>query len=1835
MSCAKWLLNLSYVVEDVSLIQNLNSIIYTLFFILEYHKDSSEIVIQIFQTLSSFAYNIEESLGIIANDAAFQFIPKIIISYTNTNEFIDIVSNGLTTLSNFSLSQINAILMGFSHVVELIPLIMNKFSNQPQIIEKLFDLITNLAVNQYNIKTLGSQKYSTIEFIMTKLNDYYNIPSLVLSSLRYQIKFVNKNGLEYVCSSMETHQESQEIIVSKNQTPQIVSLALGALMNISNHENNRKVLLHLGAEDLLSTILKGYYLDQEISEKQKFQHTFSDQTKGNIAICYVTSENFQKITKKELPNYFKKEKGESDINLYKVIVEIISKDKSKIIQELKNLKTKSKTKLKTKTKSKFKSKLKFKSKSTSNLKSIYKKQKMFNLSNYLSYITDFSSKSLRLKNIENQNENENNYEIDKIEEKEKEDKFELINQLITNDNFEITYDLVSKLHNQFNENQGILTSNFFAETKRAIYIFYPSFKYTLQDILQYSPRLLGTLTQKLFVIYQIIRSTTDLHKKGLYHGDIKPSKLLLTSQKDIWLKLTGFTPATIDEYYIHQQKSIFEKWYQREITNFEYILYLNSLAGKCTGDPNNHPIFPWIIDFTRDPKPFLDSNENENGNKSFISSFRDLSVSKFRLIKKDEMLDQIFKTYKYHISEGLSEVSYFVYLARITPLPILRKFVRSNYNPKEYPISIERLYSWTSDEAIPEFFNNPEIFKSIHSDMPDLAIPSWANSYEDFCNIHMKLLESEYVSQNLHDWIDIVFGYKLSGKAGLEAKNITQTNFSTPHSHGFIQLFSNPHPSRSIFINKIENENENENENQNNENNENQITYRIEDDETEFINKNLSDYKIYNSLSQNYWMKNYKITYFSNPLAFKDLSKNYIDLYKIEFHSLFIPSFSDCVVTYQDFYKTQNLFKDPNQKQIENKFKSVQELISRDLFSIGCIFVEIFTNEPFYTYDRAEYSSQIKKIPDSILSKLPEEIRVTISNMINPNNLRRLKSKQILNLNLFPTYFSELYDILSKFHSLETIEEQFHFIMNNLEQILTLPKEGFKILLPFLTEFFNITQTKLSTLPIFVKLPDKLGRKKSLKLLGAPIKSLLQYKDEKELANQLLQINFIESLSLKFGVHYFLQELLPFIFDILRSNDLEISRFAKRSLIAFIDKFDDSIFLKFFVEPLIKLLDKSNGKIITDALISIISKRNHRKAISQVVLQLLLKFLEEKKSILCLSKGENLVINFLNVSRSLIIDVNQKFLISKLNAGAFDPLFSIFDKPILFQDKLVIKLFITELLAISMKIQQKETVHFIFPVIDKFLKNFTDIWTIPIEKLNQESNQHKTLENIDPFQNLQEFSIEEYYEAYRELYTHENAFLIRESIDLFINNDVVDKLDTILLLDKVLQTNDFFKDFIADNPIQIDLQKRFGNKKIEKLLTNQSNESNQEIEIEKEIEKEKETKQPKKKGGIYSLFQKKHKNEISNQQQTTKPIKQQSTEEPKTSFYDPDLHWIPKLIIDGEYYQNTNEWDLKGKIAHSHKGHNSSIRSLDVDSNEFRFATASRDGTVKIWDIDKEEQICSYFGHKQSVSQVSFLNENNWIGSCDTTIHIWDVQTQKRLMHYGLHNINHNLHLLAFVHLPQIGALVAETNDSKVKLIDLRTNKFGCEWNVQSQCSGFNRSICVDESSKMIAVGLHNGDINIIDSRMGTVYDSWKAHDSSITQVFFYENDKKRLLSLSSDKKILLWNLYSSLKEDDNGLFPNQNQNQNQTQNQTELFKGYNFYQKVTCFETYQDVLLCLIGTKIGISSLNTKKLKNIEEPTISVKKMQNVKALSSFSILEMHRLLLLGDEEGNIHFCA
>ncbi|KAF9174116.1 WD repeat-containing protein 81 [Mortierella sp. AD010] len=326
---------------------------------------------------------------------------------------------------------------------------------------------------------------------------------------------------------------------------------------------------------------------------------------------------------------------------------------------------------------------------------------------------------------------------------------------------------------------------------------------TLQDLLRFNPGNLDTSLKKGFLVYQLLKAVSGLHRNGIIHGNIKPSNIYI--DENLWITLTGIK-CSVPIQDVSQpsdkpnggllkpkglsipneiQESTVMKWAKGEISNYTYLMILNHAAGRRQGDPNVHPIFPWVTDFT--------GSEVHHG-------WRDFTKTKFRLNKGDEQLDVTFDgPIPHHITDILSDITYYVYMARQIPIPVLCQFVRSKYEANEYPSSIRRLYEWTPDECIPEFYTDPSIFKSIHADMPDLALPAWAETPEDFIRIHREALESDYVSQHLHEWIDLTFGYRLSGPHAIEAKNVALSLFpgqSASMKHGIIQLFTDPHPER-------------------------------------------------------------------------------------------------------------------------------------------------------------------------------------------------------------------------------------------------------------------------------------------------------------------------------------------------------------------------------------------------------------------------------------------------------------------------------------------------------------------------------------------------------------------------------------------------------------------------------------------------------------------------------------------------------------------------------------------------------------------------------------------------------------------------------------------------------------------------------------------------------------------------------------------------------------------------------------------------------------------------------------------------------------------------------
>ena len=74
--------------------------------------------------------------------------------------------------------------------------------------------------------------------------------------------------------------------------------------------------------------------------------------------------------------------------------------------------------------------------------------------------------------------------------------------------------------------------------------------------------------------------------------------------------------------------------------------------------------------------------------------------------------------------------------ARRLPKELLVAVVRPQFQPQEYPASLTRLYNWSPDEAIPEFYTDASVFESIHPELLDLAVPHWAFNAQDFVTRH-------------------------------------------------------------------------------------------------------------------------------------------------------------------------------------------------------------------------------------------------------------------------------------------------------------------------------------------------------------------------------------------------------------------------------------------------------------------------------------------------------------------------------------------------------------------------------------------------------------------------------------------------------------------------------------------------------------------------------------------------------------------------------------------------------------------------------------------------------------------------------------------------------------------------------------------------------------------------------------------------------------------------------------------------------------------------------------------------------------------------------------------
>ena len=281
------------------------------------------------------------------------------------------------------------------------------------------------------------------------------------------------------------------------------------------------------------------------------------------------------------------------------------------------------------------------------------------------------------------------------------------------------------------------------------------------------------------------------------------------------------------------------KWMKGEISNFAYLMLINTMAGRTFNDLTQYPVFPWVISDYKskeldlsDPQTFRDlskpmgcqipSRENEFRDRYHTFAEMDPNTPPFH--------------YGTHYSSAMIVSSYLIRLQPFVQSYLLLQGGSFDHADRLF-YSIEKAWLSASRdnmtdvrELTPEFFYLPEFLlnkngynfgakQNTDEQINDVLLPPWAKGDPHiFIAKHREALESPYVSMHLHKWIDLVFGFKQRGDAAIEATNVFHHlsyhgakdldsitdpverlatigiihNFGqTPH-----QVFSRPHPQR-------------------------------------------------------------------------------------------------------------------------------------------------------------------------------------------------------------------------------------------------------------------------------------------------------------------------------------------------------------------------------------------------------------------------------------------------------------------------------------------------------------------------------------------------------------------------------------------------------------------------------------------------------------------------------------------------------------------------------------------------------------------------------------------------------------------------------------------------------------------------------------------------------------------------------------------------------------------------------------------------------------------------------------------------------------------------------
>ena len=302
------------------------------------------------------------------------------------------------------------------------------------------------------------------------------------------------------------------------------------------------------------------------------------------------------------------------------------------------------------------------------------------------------------------------------------------------------------------------------------------------------------LQQNALEIFDVNNNATLIAFDGNEEREEVLTKILQSRLPNSIMSSSYTAYPTYSKFISNLKAKIVSQWTSGKMTNFDFLMQLNSLAGRSFNDLTQYPVFPWVIaDYESEE---LDLNDPK--------TFRDLSkpmgaLGEQRAAQFRERYESLAASYEseddpppFHYGTHYSCAAYVLYyLMRLEPFSRLALALQGG----KFDVA-DRLFhdvgrSWKSSseenlqdvrELIPEFFYLPDFLENTNGfdfgetqkgkTVHDVTLPPWAKGDPRlFVQLNRKALESSYVSKNLHKWVDLVFGYKQRGQHAVDELN--------------------------------------------------------------------------------------------------------------------------------------------------------------------------------------------------------------------------------------------------------------------------------------------------------------------------------------------------------------------------------------------------------------------------------------------------------------------------------------------------------------------------------------------------------------------------------------------------------------------------------------------------------------------------------------------------------------------------------------------------------------------------------------------------------------------------------------------------------------------------------------------------------------------------------------------------------------------------------------------------------------------------------------------------------------------------------------------------------